>query len=207
MEKQNLSCRLYEKCLLLYPVEFRHAFGPQMVQVFRDSYREHSKAKRGTLLRLWPHTIVDLIRSAIRERTESENSFMNNVKRDAIAVLGSIILVAIAMALLGYGRKHEVSSILFFGYFLDALATTGILGNLIVFLIAKFTRLNSLRTAFWTFLIVHLLLLAPAVLLAGTAPQVNTASIVVGYLFSFAFWISIHWMWSRTMSVSTIAAE
>ena len=203
MEKQNLSCRLYEKCLLAYPSDFRQAFGSEMVQVFRDSYREHSKGDGTALVRFWLHTIEDLMRSAFKERTESENSFMNNFKRDVIAVLGSITLIAIAMALLGYGRKHEVSSILFFGYFLDALATTGIVGNLVVFLIAKFTKLNSLRTAFWTFLIVHLLLLAPALLLAGRAPQVNTGSIIVGYIVSFVFWMGIHWMWSRTMSVST----
>ncbi len=179
-----------------------------MVRVFRDSYRENSRANTGALFRFWLRTIDDLVSSAFRERTESENSFMNNLRKDLIAGLGAVIVIAVAFALLGYGRKNEVSSILFFGYFLDALATAGIIGNLVVFLLAKVTRLNPFRTALYTFVIVHAILVVVPVLLIGqNNPALNKGSILIGYLGSLLFWVGLHWMWSRTMRSSAVGVS
>jgi hypothetical protein len=179
-----------------------------MVRVFRDSYRENSRAKTWALIPFWLHTIDDLISSALKEHTESENSFMNNLRKDLIAGLGTLIVIAVAFALLGYGRKNEVSSILFFGYFLDALATAGIVGNLVIFLLAKVTRLNPFRTALYTFVIVHAILVVVPVLLVGSNnPALNKGSIFIGYLGSLVFWVGLHWVWSRTMSSSAVSVS
>ena len=208
MQKQNLSCRVYEKLLFAYPADFRQMFGSQMVQVFRDSYFEQRLASRRSLLRLWLHTIEDLVCSALKERTESEKSFMNSMRRDVMAVLGCVIVIATAFCLLGYGRKNEVSSILTFGYFLDALVTTGIIGHLVIFLLAKVTRFDRFRTALYTMLIVHAVPLTFLVLLLGrNDPGLNKSSTVIGYVGSFLFWTGLHWVWSRTMSRSAVGVS
>jgi hypothetical protein len=46
--------------------------------------------------------------------------------------IGCTAIIVIAFALLSYGRAHEVSSIIAFGRVLDAIVTTGIIGNLII---------------------------------------------------------------------------
>jgi len=207
VQKQNLSCRVYEKLLFAYPSDFRQTFGSQMVQVFRDSYFEQRQASRGSVLRLWLLTIEDLVYSALKERTESEN-FMNNLRRDLIGALGCLIIIATAFCLLGYGRKNEISSIITFGYFLDALVTTGVIGNLVIFLLAKVTRFDRFRTALYTMLIVHAVPLVFLVLLIGrTNPGFNKSSTIIGYVGSFLFWTGLHWMWSRNMSRSEVSVS
>ncbi|MDQ3473759.1 MAG: hypothetical protein M3447_08480, partial [Acidobacteriota bacterium] len=89
------------------------------------------------------------------------------------------------------------------GYILDAVVTTGLIGNLIVFILAKTTRLNSLRTAFWTFLIVTAV---PAILVtfigSRVDPQFRLGSVLVGYVVSFLFWYGLHWMWSQKSQIA-----
>ncbi len=103
-------------------------------------------------------------------------------------------------------RKHEVSSILIFGYALDALVTAGVAGNLVVFLLVKITRFNPLRIALWTFLIVNAV---PAVVLAIMSSRLSPASrpgaTVIGYAVSFVFWLGIHWMWAQWQNGERLA--
>ena len=124
---------------------------------------------------------------------------MRNTGRDAVAVLGCIGIILAAFFLLSYGRKHEAASILTFGYVLDAIVFTGVIGNLIVFLLAKTTKLDPLRVALWTFLVVNLV---PAIVLAIVGgridPHFKTTATLVGYAGSFLFWFGIHWIWSQT---------
>lgn len=124
---------------------------------------------------------------------------MRNVGRDAVALIGCIGIILTAFFLLSYGRKHEASSILMFGYVLDALVITGVIGNLIVFLLAKTTRLDPLRVALWTFLILNGV---PAIILVFVGgrmdPQFRTTATLVGYAVSFLFWFGVHWIWSQT---------
>ena len=123
---------------------------------------------------------------------------MNNLRKDAIAVVGCLGIIVVAFFLLQYGRSKNVSSILLFGYILDAVVTTGLMGNLVVFILAKATRFNSLRGALWTFLIVSVV---PAILasLIGSRVdrQFSLGSVVVAYVVSFLFWYGLHWMWSQ----------
>jgi hypothetical protein len=197
----NISFRVYALLLFAYPADFRRTFGEEMLQVFRDCYRAELTGRRaGRVLHLWLHTLFDLVISAVKEHSARENSFMNNLRKDLVAVLGCAVIIVTAVTLLNYGRNHEVSSILIFGYFLDALASMGIAGNLIVFLLAKVTKLNSLRIAFWTFLVIHVVTLSLLLLIAGrNDPHFNLGGITIGYVVSFLFWIGLHWMWSKTM--------
>jgi hypothetical protein len=192
-------------CLLLrgYPSAFRAEYGTQMAQLFRDCYL--AEKRHGGLQRLalfWFRTLLDFIRTVPQEHLENlgkENSAMKNSGRDAVALLGCIGIILAAFLLLSYGRKHEASSILMFGHALDALVVTGVIGNLIVFLLVKTTRLDAVRVALWTFLIVNGV---PAIVLAIVGsridPQFKTTATLVGYAASFLFWFAVHWAWSQT---------
>jgi hypothetical protein len=115
-----------------------------------------------------------------------------------MALLACVGIIAIAMVLLSYGRSNEVSSILAFGYVLDAIVVSGVVGNLVVFLLVKTTKLNPLRIALGTFAVVHTVLLLLAVLVAGRVdPGFNLGGVVAGYVVSFLFWTGLHWAWHR----------
>lgn len=196
------SQRLFQASLLAYPREFRREYGPHMAQLFRDCYRDAQKNQRALeIARLWIHTFFDIVRTAPAEQLDNlgrGNSIMNNLRKDALALIGAISIIAVAFFLLSYGRKHEVSSILMFGSALDALVTTGIVGNLIVFLLVKITRFNPLRIALWTFLIINVALLGVAVVIGGRVdPQFSAGKVIFGYVVSFLFWFGLHWMWAQ----------
>jgi hypothetical protein len=119
-----------------------------------------------------------------------------NRRSDLIALLGAVGIIVIAFLLLSYGRRNDVASILVFGFVLDALMTTGVVGNLIVFILSKTTKLNQLRTALWTFAVVHAVLLLLAVVVGGRVdPAFNLAGVVIGYLVSFVIWAGLHFAW------------
>ena len=198
-----MSRRVYAALLFAYPAEFRREYGQQMIQVFGDSYRaKDSNGMRKSTLRFWLHALSDLAASATKEHVDSlgkETSFMNSLRRDVLPLLGCIGIIVVALCLLNYGRNHQVSSILLFGYALDALVTAGVLGNLIVFLLVKTTKLNPLRTAFWTFLAINGTLLLVAALIGNSVdPQFRLGSVLVGYVVSFLFWFGLHWAWSKS---------
>ena len=199
----NWATKVY--CLLLrgYPSAFRAKYGTQMAQLFRDCYG--AEVKRGGRQRLalfWFRTLSDFIRTLPQEHLDNlgkENSRMKNSARDALALFGCLGIIAVAFFLLRYGIKHETSAILMFGNVLDALVVTGLIGNLIVFLLVKTTRLDPVRVAFWTFLVLNGL---PAIVLALVGsridPQFRTTATLVGYAASFLFWFGLHWIWSQT---------
>ena len=199
----DLAGRVYSLLLRGYPSPFRTDYGRDMAQLFRDCYLREKR--RGGLSRLtffWFRTLLDFMRTVPLEHLDNmgkENSNMKNFGRDAVALLGCIGIILAALFLLSYGRKHEAASILTFGYVLDAIVFTGVIGNLIVFLLAKTTKLDPLRVALWTFLVVNLV---PAIVLAIVGgridPHFNTTATLVGYAGSFLFWFGIHWIWSQT---------
>jgi hypothetical protein len=181
--------------LFAYPPQFRREFGGEMLQVFRDCYR--AEARNRSLPSFWFRTLIDLVMTAAKERADSsgkEGVFMNR-RSDATALACSVGIIIIAFLLLTYGRKNEIGSILLFGYVLDALITTGVVGNFIVFLLNKTTKLNPLRTALWTFGIIHAVLLLFVLVISRSDPRLNLAATVVGYLVSFAIWAGLHFAW------------
>ena len=125
-----------------------------------------------------------------------------NRRSDALALAVCVGIIAVAFALLSYGRKNEIGSILMFGFVLDALVTTGVIGNLIVFILNKATKLDPMRTALWTFAIVHVsLLLFSVMVISRVVPKSNVTAVVVGYIVSFAIWAGFHVAWHRRPEV------
>jgi len=195
---------IYSFLLLVYPREFRREYGPQMVLLLRDCRGDaHTASARA---RLWLRTLLDLARTAPREHLNNlkkGNNFMRNLRNDILAIGGCLLIIIGALLLLNYGRSHQVSSILLFGYVLDALAFTGIVGNVIVFLLVKLTSLRPLRVALWTFLIVFLVPAIAITLIAGAGnPNFNAPNVVIGYVVSFLFWYGLHWLWSNKLKPS-----
>ena len=196
----SLSKQLFQFMLLAYPREFRLEYGTEMTQLFRDCYRDSYARGFITLSEFWLRVIADVIRTAPQERWETlgRGETMKNVKRDAIGLVACLIIVVVAFLLLGYGRKNEVASILLFGHALDAIVTAGIIGNLIIFLLMMTTRLSTFRTALWSLLAVNGALLLIATLIGSRVdPGFNFPTILIAYIVSFLFWLTIHWIWSQ----------
>lgn len=81
----NISTRVYGLLLFAYPAEFRRKFGDQMLQVFRDCYR--AEARSGSVPSFWLRTLVDLVFTAAKERSDKpgrEGVFMNR-RRNGIS--------------------------------------------------------------------------------------------------------------------------
>jgi hypothetical protein len=199
--------RFFRVLLLAYPREFRLEYEREMLTVFRDCYRVEED--RGKLYRLWWRVLFDVVQSAPKEhfeKFEKENLLMKNLRSDAIALIGCISIIVVALLLLNYGRKHEVASILIFGYALDALVTAGVVGNLIVFLLVNLTRFNPLRIALWTFLTVNVVLASIAAIIdSRVASPSRPGPILIGFAVSFLFWLGIHWLWAQRQNRQRLA--
>jgi len=197
------SERLYRVLLAAYPREFRREYGPHLNQLFRDGYcAELKRGNRFGSALFVLRTFLDLIQTVPKEHLErmgKENSIMKNLRRDAVALFGCLGIIVIAMLLLNYELAHQLPSRMILGYALDAVIAAGTVGNLIVFLLVKTTRLNPLKTALWTFLVINAGL---AILLAVVVPhldsQFSPGLTLIGYTLSFVFWFGIHWIWSQT---------
>ena len=201
---------LFQFMLLAYPREFRLEYGPAMSQVFRDCYRETQSGGFVAPVEFWLRIICDVIKTAPLERWEAlgkDHASMKNLKTNVIGLLACLAVIVVAFLLLGYGRKHEVASILFFGYALDAIVTAGVIGNLIIFPLVMATRLSPFRTALWSLLIVNAALLLVAVLIGSRVdPQFSFARVLIGYIVSFMLWLAIHWIWSQTRTTTVPVA-
>jgi hypothetical protein len=193
------STRIFQFVLLAYPRAFRLEYESEMTQLFCDCYRDSQSGHR---VIFWLRMILDVLRTAPLERLEALGkgcNTMKNAKSDALGLLACLVVIVLAFLLLGYGRKHEVASILLIGHALDAIVTAGIIGNLIIFALVSFTRLSRFRTALWSLVIVNGALLLIATLLGSAVdPQFSFGKVFVGYLVSFALWLGIHWIWSQT---------
>lgn len=60
------SMKIYGAMLHAYPKSFRDEFGAEMRQIFADCCRE-AHHQRGGMFRLWLHTAMDTLRSALYE--------------------------------------------------------------------------------------------------------------------------------------------
>jgi hypothetical protein len=196
--------KAYAVLLLAYPKEFRREYGPQMVQLLRDCERDAPTFL--ALIGLWIRTLSDFLRTVPAEHMQhlrKEKELMSKPRTDLVAIGGCLLLIVLAVLLLNFGRSHQISAILTFGYVLDAIAFTGIAGNVIVFLLARFTALRPLSIAFWTFLFVCGVTAIAITLLVGRVdPNFSASNVLIGYVVSFFFWYGLHWLWIQKLKAS-----
>ncbi|HLG64165.1 MAG TPA: protein phosphatase 2C domain-containing protein [Ktedonosporobacter sp.] len=80
LRSPSLSERLYRDLLWLYPASFRRSYGCEMVQTFRDCYREE-RARGGALniARLWSLVLSDLITTVCIEYWKTFITFFKSL--------------------------------------------------------------------------------------------------------------------------------
>ena len=185
--------------LRAYPREFRVEYGPEMTQVFSDCYRDSNARGFATVVELWLRVVLDVIQTAPLERWETFRTVetMRNVKRDALGLLGCLAITAVALLLHRYMVTHGVGSAFLLGYTLDAIVSAGVIGNLIIFVLMMARRHSTFRTALWSLVIVNGALLLIAILLGILVGGFNFPAVIVSYIVSFFFWLTIHWIWSQ----------
>jgi hypothetical protein len=90
------SERIYKALLMAYPKEFRSEYGPQMAQAFRDLCREElGRGGTAGLARLWVHTLLDLVATALAERSSGRASNKEAIMKDyKLAGIGFALLLA-----------------------------------------------------------------------------------------------------------------
>jgi hypothetical protein len=205
----SLSKRLFQLMLFAYPREFRLEYGPEMTRLFRDCYRDTQSDGPASAARLWFRMMLDIIRTAPIERWASlmkESGTMKNLKRDALGLLAFVTIIFVAVTMHRYVIHHGPETFWILGYTLDAIITGGVVGNLVIFLLVKTTRMPTLRAAFWSLLIVNGALLLIAILLGMRVGGFNLPMVFVSYVVSFFFWMAIHWVWALTKSSTEPAA-
>ena len=121
-----------------------------------------------------------------------------NRRSDGMALLVCIGIIVIAFAIHRYAIRNNLPFIFWIGYILDALIVAGVIGNFIVFLLAKTTRLNPLRTAITVFAVVHAALLLLIAVIASSIGPTNWAGVLIGYLVSYVIWVGLHFAWRTT---------
>ena len=103
------SERVYKTLLVAYPKEFRSEYGSQMAQAFGDLCREElERGGMAGLIKLWIRTILDLVTTALTERSSSRANNREVVVKDyKLAGIGFILLLAplffVSASLLKYG--------------------------------------------------------------------------------------------------------
>jgi hypothetical protein len=77
----SVSVRIYRALLVAYPKKFREHYETQMLQVFRDSFRDafHRHGMPG-VIDLWLHTFADLLVTALIERVMERSQYMLSPK-------------------------------------------------------------------------------------------------------------------------------
>jgi hypothetical protein len=77
----SVSVRIYRALLVAYPKAFREHYETQIVQVFRDSFKDtyHHNGMPG-VIDLWLHTLADLLVTALIERISVMSQYMFSPK-------------------------------------------------------------------------------------------------------------------------------
>lgn len=71
--------RFYRVLLWLYPASFRRAYGHEMVQTFRDYYREEQEQGGWSALHLWGLVLPDLVTSVCVEHWKASMAFCKSL--------------------------------------------------------------------------------------------------------------------------------
>lgn len=208
-----ISNRLYRLLLAAYPAEFRHAYGAQMAQVFRDRCREEQGRRaagggsRTGLWRVWMETILDLARTAPEEHLQYAGRgvrLMKALLKIAAALVVYIVLFMLAGKFLASTREHLPFVV---GTLLDSLIAIGILFNFLVLVFVTTGWLAARRAVIISGIITSVLVISMVAAIAISHPadgRPNGAAIM-GLVVSFLVWFGVHWFWAQKKTQTQVA--
>jgi len=100
-----LALRLYAWSLRLYPRSHRRAYGPLVLQAFRDSYRDALATHGRAGARFWLGVADDIARSVVRERAAALREGIARWRRRRLAIASGLLLAAgVILSLAACGR-------------------------------------------------------------------------------------------------------
>jgi hypothetical protein len=204
-----VSGRVYSFLLFAYPVDFRREYGPHMAQVFRDCYRAEMRRPRWAhLFRLWVGTLIDLLRTAPKERLENCGKgvrVMKAIRNFAIAIpIYAVVIILTGKFLNGPARQNLPFAL---GSFIDALVCIGILFNFIVLLLVSTGLMPATRAVVTSAIATVVLLAGVLSLIAMRVPSEArpTGLTILLMVVSFLIWFAIHWLWAQKRTLTQSA--
>lgn len=135
--KKEKAMRLYAFLLKFYPQEYRHTFGSQMIQTFKDHYTDVVELDEQTGTRFWFDVVRDEVRGILREQFTAlltalkESKYMKDVWIKQGILFGVILgIIHIAYDLINNLAPANVTlnSLLNNGILLVVLIFSGIAG-------------------------------------------------------------------------------
>ncbi len=203
----KLSVRLYGLLLAAYPAEFRREYGPHMAQLFqdrcRDGQRRRSRGARGSLLRVWAETILDLARTAPDEHLRNGGrgvQLMKALLKIAAALVAYVVLFMLAGKFLLATREHLPYLIT---TLLDSLISIGILFNFLFLIFNTTGWLKAVRAVVISGIVTAALVIMMVVAISLGSPASGPGgAAILGLVVSFLFWFGVHWWWAQRRSAA-----
>jgi hypothetical protein len=104
----NRAARLYALLMRLYPPAHRRAFGQQMLQTFRDQYRDVVETHEESAQRFWRGVLADAGRSLFREYLTALAAALGE-RTGPMKTGGSVVLTVVAGLMLMLGVRVWLS--------------------------------------------------------------------------------------------------
>jgi hypothetical protein len=193
-----VSSRIYSLLLFAYPANFRRDYGSQMILLFRDCYRAEGRQPK-RLFGFWLRTLIDLLKTAPRERLQDPGKgvdIMKAIRNLVIAIIIYAVVIILTHKFLQTARFQLPFAV---GTFIDALVSIGVLFNFIVLLLVSTRVMKATRavitSAIATFVLIlgALLIISMRVPAEARPPGISNLMIVV----SFLIWFGLHWLWAQ----------
>lgn len=203
-----VSSRIYSFLLFAYPENFRRAYGSQMVQLFRDCYRaEKRQPRRARLFLFWLSTLIDLLKTAPKERLQDPGKgveIMKAIRNLVIAIIIYGVVLILTVKFLATARHQLPFAV---GTFIDALVSIGVLFNFIVLLLVS-TRVMKATRAVITSAIATFVLISGALsfmFMRVPAEAGPTGISILALVVSFLIWFALHWLWAQRKASAQLA--
>jgi len=203
-----VSSRIYSLLLFAYPASFRRDYGSQMILLFRDCYRaERRQPKR--IFRLWFRTLIDLLKTAPRERLQDPGKGVEIMKAIRNLVI-AIIIYAVVIILVGKFLESARSQLPFVvGTFIDALVSIGVLFNFIVLLLVSTRAMKATRAVITSAITTFVLIFGALSIISMRAPAEAGPNVIsiLALVLSFLIWFALHWLWAQRKTQTQSAIQ
>jgi hypothetical protein len=196
--KRAASARLYALLLAAYPAKFRREYGREMRVVFADRCRE-ARGVGGVAARarVWREAVVDLARTAPRERLEDLLGGGRLMKLFRTVVLAALAYAFTLLVVAPLYARHAGSMPGFVANLLDALIFTGLVFNFI-YLVLTLTRwlegVRAVRAALALTTGVVGTLITVMLVSLGREARFNLW-IAIAQVLGLLIWFTIHLWW------------